>query len=70
MAFTWKPERCPTTLMSVSLAIGHGSSELNLNLPRILKSYQRQKRRVPPRSPAWNQCLRRENRFQDSALES
>lgn len=46
--------------MSVSLATSHGSSELNLNLPRILKSYQRQKRCVPPMSPALNQCLQRE----------
>lgn len=57
--------------MCVSLAVSHGSSELILNSPRLLKSYQRQKRCVPPMSPALNQCLHREeNRFQNSELGS
>ena len=52
--------------MCVPLTVSHGSSELTLNPPR-LKSYQRQKRCVPPMSPALNQCLQREeNRFQNS----
>lgn len=45
--------------MCVSLAVSHGSSELILNSPRILKSSQRQKSRVPLMSPAFNQCLQR-----------
>lgn len=35
------------------------SSELVLTSPTLLRSHQRQKRCVPPTSPAWNQCLRR-----------
>lgn len=45
--------------MCVSLAVSLGSSELILNSPRILKSSQRQKSRVPLMSPAFNQCLQR-----------
>lgn len=68
VSLTRKPER--TGSCCVSLAVSHSSSELILNSPRILKSYQRQKRCVPPRSPALNQCLQRKNRFQNPDLGS
>lgn len=47
------------------------SSELVLTSPTLLRSHQRQKRCVPPTSPAWNQCLRRvESRLGSADLGS
>lgn len=67
VSLTWMPER--TVFRCVSLAVSPGSSELVLH-SRILKSCQRQKRCVPPTSPALNQCLQGENRFRNSDLGS
>lgn len=53
------------------VAFRPGSWGLILAWPRLLRSDRRQKRCVPPTSPAWNQCLQRgESRFRSADLGS